>query len=33
MKADKALNNEITDALSKREPPKIFPAHQTKDIP
>jgi hypothetical protein len=33
MKADKALKNEVIDALSKREPPKIFPAHQTKDIP
>lgn len=33
MKSDRALNKEIIDALSKRETPKIFPAHQTKDVP
>ena len=33
MQADRSLKKEIIDALSKRETPKIFPTHQTKDIP
>ena len=33
MQKDRALNKEVIEALSKREPPKIFPAHQMKDVP
>lgn len=32
MQENRALKKETIDTLSKREPPKIFPTHQTKDI-